>query len=183
MVFKFLLFFAYVSYTLNLFKLFLGIRDMMMIRDSNMDPIEAKNHKIFKKMEEMEKAWVTKQKVIWDEVLKEHEQIRQLEAVRKEKLLNNCINHGGPFSSITALMISLEKEEKEEKKKKILRTEILYSKKNNFNHHLEYGVNKKTVEELISTLSILINYESRVEEPTVPEIDPSEVILSFLNKI
>lgn len=154
-----------------------------MIRDSCLDDINYNRHKIFKRLDEMEDDWNLQQNLIYDEIIKESEQTQQKEAMRKDKLFDVCQAHGGPFQSVQKMMEVIETMNEVEKKH-ILRVEIIYKKKTNFHKNLDYGVNKRTIHQLIETMNTLIFYESK--EPSFTEeivIDPCVVLNELLNKL
>lgn len=134
----------------------------MMLRDSELAAIRRSKttFKIFHALDQLETKWNESQHILYLNVLKDAEETQEKENARKDKLLEECIEHGGPFKTVDAMMKALEKLSDEKQKRALLKTEIIYRKKSDFNKQLNYGVNKKSIDELTETLENLMFFSA-----------------------
>lgn len=163
-----------------------GLRDEMVLWNSELKHFTYKDHTIFRKLDEMENSWNELQEVNRKEKRKEKDEMEKKAEIRWNDLLKICKSWGGPVISDdgvcsaelliqnkynigdSELPTSLEL-------KKMYKTEILFNKLSNFKPSLDYSVNKKSNVELRSTLLEIIQNE---ESKSV--IDDEDTVIQYL---
>lgn len=160
-----------------------GLRDEMMLYRASLSTYERHQAETFKKLDEMEKEWNQhqEQKRLVKKQQKEAEAKKQ--EIRWQDLFKVCNTWGGPCNTAT-MLIQAEKRMKRQQKtdvdfKKLYKTEIVFNRLKSHHSDLDYGVNKKTNQQLRETLIKILSYE----EDNAGNIDAEDAVFQYLTQL
>lgn len=157
-------------------------------------PVLKKNmSKIHAALDAMESDWILSQENLLLERREEQLKSQEKKEERWSKILEKCLNHGGPVKNLKAskkFFKSLETRNVQEKEKvTVIRNEILLRKRDlEFNSNVDLTVNKKSYEELKDTLVKILEYESSESSTNETEQQDNmtekleEILLKKINK-
>lgn len=162
-----------------------GLRDEMMLYKASLSTFERSQAETFEKLDEMEKQWNQhqEQKRLVKKQQKEDEARKQ--EIKWQDLFNVCNSWGGPCNSAT-MLVQAEKRLKRQhirdvdsSLKKLYKTEIVFNRLKSHHYDLDYGVNKKTNQQLRETLIKILNYE----EDNAGNIDAEDAVYRYLTQL
>lgn len=117
----------------------------------------------------MEEKWIDQQEKLIEEKFEERIEEQEKQEEKWYKLLDKCLENGGPVRNVEESENFFSRIEKDEQNKSsILRNEILFRKKTREFDSLDYSVNKKTYNQLKDTLINILTKEDCLDSDEIP---------------